>query len=66
MTLLGPFKNKSIYSGHLHSNLVTSCNGIKITVTSSLGLPLCEDNSGFRIIDINENITKDKFIEIPS
>ena len=66
MGLLEPFKNKSIYSGHLHSNLVTSFNGIKITVTSSLGLPLGEDNSGFRMININKNFTKDKFIEIPN
>ena len=65
IAFLEPFKYKSIYSGHLHSNLITSYKGIKITVTSSLGLPLGDDNSGFRIIDINEKIIKDSFVEIP-
>ena len=48
-------------TGHLHQNKNVKFNNVDIIVTSSLGLPLGTDPSGYRSVEISEQILNHSF-----
>lgn len=54
----------AFFSGHLHYNQSVNFNDVEIVVTSSLGLPLGKDPSGYRIVEIKNQKLKHTFYSL--
>jgi Icc-related predicted phosphoesterase len=54
----------AFFSGHLHHNQSENFNNVEIVVTSALGLPLGEDPSGYRIVEIKNQKLKHTFYSL--
>ena len=54
----------AFFTGHLHENKITRFKNIDIIVTSAIGLPLGNDPSGYRVVEILNQKFEHKFYSI--
>ncbi|GIT58895.1 MAG: hypothetical protein FI700_02980 [SAR202 cluster bacterium] len=61
VNLLREANVKTVFAGHWHRNHQASDNGLDVVVTSALGLPLGDDPSGYRVVNVSEQLLSHRF-----
>lgn len=55
---------KYIFCGHYHKNAGGCYKDLQLVITSAIGAPLGNDPSGYRIVNVNEELIQHEYVTI--
>jgi 3',5'-cyclic AMP phosphodiesterase CpdA len=54
----------AVFSGHRHRNAAARYGQVELVTTSAVGLPLGDDPSGFRVVEVHEDRIEHRFVPL--
>ncbi len=64
LKLLRKYGVDGVFSGHLHRNIYRECGDIELVTTGAIGMPMGDDPSGFRVVEVFEDRIAHRYLSL--